>query len=155
MMNLIQGQIDGGQFITVVLILVIVGYFLYKEAPEFHKRMIAKYQRDMSNVQTDKDLERRITATEKRLDEHQVMLSRDYRELNALKDSVELNRRINAQTLEEMEVLMKTNLVLLDSLEELGASKDTTKHARKDINDYLNKIAHAPLQKDTRTAEEN
>ena len=84
------------------------------------------------------------------------MLSRDYRELNALKDSVELNRRINAQTLEEMEVIMKTNLVLLDSLEELGASRDTTKHARKDINEYLTRIAHTPIGKeDTRAQKEN
>ena len=113
MMNLIQGQVDGTEFLRVCLILLIIAYFFYKEAPDFHKRMSARRMKDQAYEQSDKDLERRVSVAEKKLEEHQLMLSRDYRELHALKDSAELSRQVNARALEEMEVIMRTNLVTL------------------------------------------
>ena len=146
MMGFIEDQISSGDFIRVFFILLIIAYFIYKEGPEFHKRMVARRMKDQTYEQADKDLERRVARLESKIDEHQVMLSRDYKELHALKDSTEISRQVNMRALEEMEVIMRTNLAVLDSLEELGASKEVTQNARRDINSYLTKTAHTSPQ---------
>lgn len=144
MMNLIQGQISGSDFLKILLAFLIIGYFLYKEWPEFKKRIVENSKRAIENAVEDKELNNRIETVEKILAEHQDMLSRDYKKLSALEDSAELNRRINKQTLEEMEIIMKALLAALNGLQELGAD-GVTKTAQLEINDYLSKIAHRKL----------
>lgn len=141
MLNLIQGQIDGASFVRVLLILVLIGYFLYKEWPEFKKRVTEGSKKAAQSEESDRQLTSRVDNVEKRLDQHQEMLSRDYKKLNALEDSVERSRKISTQTLEEMEIIMRAMLGVLDSLQELGADT-ASKQAQKEINDYLTKIAH-------------
>lgn len=133
MMGILQGQVDGSTFVVILIALFIVGYFIYKEWPDFKKRM--------SEKRSEALLDSRMAQVEKRLDEHQEMLSRDYKKLNALEDSVELNRQISSQTLEEMEIIMRAMLGVLGSLEELGADGQT-KDAQAEISDYLTKVAH-------------
>ncbi len=133
MLGILQGQVDGGTFVVILIALFITGYFIYKEWPDFKKRM--------SEKRSEALLDSRVTLVEKRLDEHQEMLQRDYKKLNALEDSVELNRQISTQTLEEMEILMRAMLGVLTSLEEMGADGQT-KESQAEINDYLTKIAH-------------
>lgn len=144
MMGLLQGQIDGQQFLTTLIILMVIAYFLYKEYPEFKKRIASDEKKASESANVDKELNKRMDAVEKRLEDHQEMLSRDYKKLNALEDSVEINRQISYQTLEEMEIIMRALLGALGGLQELGAN-EVTKEARKEINEYLSRVAHKKL----------
>lgn len=144
MLKFIESQVTSDSFVTVFFVLLIIGYFIYKEYPGFKQRMLEKHMQDNAEAVTNKELKIRLDIMEKKVNDHQEMLSRDYTRLASLEDSTELNRRTTRQALEEMELMIEGMAVLLGAIEEVGIESASAgiKTMQKKLNDYLNRRAH-------------
>lgn len=146
-MNYIANEVTSKEFFTFLFCTVLVGYFLYKEWPEARRRIIARYTQEQNQEEADRNLASRVAQTERRLDEHQEMLSRDYNRLRDLTDAVEVNRRKTTQALEEMALIIEGFSVLLASLENAGDTQMTQRIRKMEdkLNEYLRAKAHEGL----------
>ncbi len=136
-------------FLTVFVVLLIVGYFIYKELPEFRQRMGAA-ERKKQKDKGDKDalirrldgMDERLKSIETKFDDMDRKLSRDYNRINDMDDENRRTRQIVSQSLREREIIMRALLAALEGLQEIGADGQT-KAAQKEISDYLNEQAHS------------
>ena len=135
--KLLQQAVEPGQMITWLILAFLVGYFIYKEWPEFKRRVSGS---EVKKVE-DKSVTERLTAIEADIREIKGKLEHDYIRLNDIdlwKKSVD---RIVAESLEEREILMQAMLGVLGGLQELGANGETAE-AIDVIHTYINKQAH-------------
>ena len=126
--------IDPMQIITWLIIAFLVGYFIYKEYPEFKRRVTGK---EIS----DKSVSDRLTAIEMDVKLIKEKLDRDYGRLNDMERWKRTIDSFAAESLEEREILMQAMLGVLGGLQELGANGRTTEASEK-IQNYINKQAH-------------
>ena len=135
--KLLQQAITPEQIILWLIIAFLVGYFIYKEWPEFQRRVSGSAVK----AEKDKSVTERLTAIEADIREIKGKLEHDYIRLNDIdlwKKSVD---RIVAESLEEREILMQAMLGVLGGLQELGANGQT-EEAIDAIHTYINKQAH-------------
>lgn len=135
--KILQQAISPEQLIMWLIIAFLVGYFLYKEWPEFKRRVSGSAVKEVN----DKTVSERLTAIEKDISEIKAKLDIDYTRLNDMdrwKNGIE---QIVTESLEEREILMQAMLGVLGGLQELGAN-GPTKAAKATIQDYINKQAH-------------
>lgn len=135
--KLLQQAITPEQIILWLIIAFLVGYFLYKEWPEFQRRVSGSAVK----AEKDKSVTERLTAIESDIQEIKGKLEHDYIRLNDIdmwKKSVD---RVVAESLEEREILMQAMLGVLGGLQELGANGQT-EEAIDAIHTYINKQAH-------------
>lgn len=135
--KILQQAITSDQLIVWLIIAFLVGYFLYKEWPEFKRRVSGSAVKEVN----DKTVSERLTAIEKDIIEIKAKLDIDYTRLNDMdrwKNGIE---QIVTESLEEREILMQAMLGVLGGLQELGAN-GPTKAAKATIQDYINKQAH-------------
>ena len=80
----LQSTITGAEITTWIIIAFLVGYFIYKEAPEFKKRISKSAVDEKQQAQTEKTLFERLDAIEKKLGELEEKLTKDYDRINAM-----------------------------------------------------------------------
>lgn len=133
--------ISSGQLITWLVIAFLVGFFIYKEWPEFRKRMSSGAVKEQKDAASDKSVDERLGSIEQRLATIEEKLNRDYSRMNELEHESRRNRRMAEESLEEREIIMRALLGALGGLQELGAN-GVTHAAEAEIRDYLNRKAH-------------
>lgn len=141
MLGKLAETVTGDQVLASLVILVLVGYFIYKEWPEFKQRVSKNAVKAHEQITEDKNLATRLGSIENRIDGLDDKLARDYSRLNNLEKEKARTNWIIEDSLEEREIIMRALLGALGGLQELGANGPTRK-ATAEINDYLNKKAH-------------
>ena len=143
MQGKIAELVTGDQVATWLLIALLVGYFIYKEWPDFQRRVSGKAVADAKEEAEDKSVLARLSAIEEDLKQIKGKLERDYIRLNDMERWRGSMQRLMTDSLEEREILMQALLGVLGGLQEIGAN-GPTKEAENKIRNYLNKKAHAP-----------
>lgn len=141
MVSKIAETVTGDQALSVLVILLLIGYFVYKEWPEFRRRVSLGAVKEQEQTVTGKSNAERFDNIEEQLDVINDKLARDYVRINELEKEKTRTRRVLEDSLEEREIIMRALLGALGGLQELGANGPTQK-ATAEINDYLNKKAH-------------
>lgn len=134
MIELLRSTVDGGNFITFLVMVLLLGYFVYKEWPEFRRRVSTR------PIQ-DKSVEERIASIETDIKDVKEKMDRDYRRINEIEREMARNRKNQIRDREEMEIIMKGVLAALQGLQQQGCN-GIVSDTEKEINEYLNKIAH-------------
>ena len=124
-----------------LLIAFLVFYFIYKEWPEFKKRMTSGVIKEQKDEQIDKTVDQRLNTIESNIKEIDGKLDRDYQRLNRLDSELEHTRDSQKDMAEELGLIMEALMGALGGLQELGAN-GPTKEAKNKIQDYLNRKAH-------------
>ena len=135
--KVLQQGISADQMITWLIIAFLVGYFIYKEWPEFKRRVSGSAVKEV----TDKTTNERLSAIEADIKEIKEKLANDYARLNNVDSWKSKMDRAIAESLEEREILMQAMLGVLGGLQELGANGQT-EEAMEQIQTYINKQAH-------------
>lgn len=125
-----------------------VGYFIYKEWPDFQKRVSSGAVKTEKEKIHDGVLDARLCAIETKqaemgvtLDEIKYKLGRDFDRINDLEKLQKKNEKAQDEGQEELEVIMRALLGVLRGLQEQGAN-GPTKTAEAELQDYLNRKAH-------------
>ncbi len=119
----------------------LVAYFIYKEWPEFKKRMTQGAIKDKEEEVSERSVGQRLDTIEKDVKEIKEKLDRDYERINKLENGAREAKTAQNSTSEELELIMEALMGALGGLQELGAN-GPTKEAKNKIQDYLNKRAH-------------
>ena len=133
--------VTADQVLTWILIAILVGYFIYKEWPEFKRRISGGAVAAEKEAAEDKSVNDRLSAIEADVKQIKEKLERDYSRLNDMERWKGGVQRVVADSLEEREILMQAMLGVLGGLQEIGAN-GPTKKAEEQIRNYLNKKAH-------------
>lgn len=124
-----------------LLIAVLVAYFVYKEWPEFRKRISHGAVKEKTDEINEKTLDGRLCSIESEVRQVNEKLDRDYKRINKMETQLEKAKTTQANTSEELTIIMEALLGALGGLQELGANGQT-KEAESKIQEYLNKKAH-------------
>ena len=143
MQNKIMELVTGDQVSTWILIAFLVGYFIYKEWPEFQRRVSGKAVKEEKDAAEDISVSKRLTAIEEDVKQIKAKLDRDYDRLNVIERWKRTMQSIAEDSLEERKILMEALLGVLGGLQEIGAN-GPTKEAERTIRRYLNSKAHTP-----------
>ena len=130
MEHIVEQFISSGQALAWLAMAFLFGFFVYKEWPEFKRRVSGSAVKEVS----DKSVSERLTAIEKDISEIKTKLDIDYTRLNDMDRWKKGVEQIVTESLEE-------RLGVLGGLQELGAN-GPTKAAKATIQDYINKQAH-------------
>ena len=141
MVGKLSDLVTGESVAVWLLIAFLVGYFIYKEWPEFKKRVSKGAVREQHEEETDRTVADRLDVIEKDVKEINGKLDRDYQRINRLEVQIEKTKNVQANTSEELVIIMEALLGALGGLQELGAN-GPTKEAKDKIHAYLNKKAH-------------
>ena len=133
--------VTGDQVAAWILVAFLVGYFIYKEWPEFQRRVSGGAVKEEKEAAADKSVCDRLTAIEEEVRQIKAKLDRDYDRLNDMERWRKSIQRIAEDSLEERQILMQALLGVLGGLQEIGAN-GPTKEAEKTIRQYLNRKAH-------------
>lgn len=140
-MGKLADLVSGESVAQWILIAALVIYFIYKEWPEFMNRIRGKVSKDIRMEETDRTLEQRLDSIEGDVKAINQKLDRDYQRINVLESEMRRAKESQANTSEELEIIMEALMGALGGLQELGAN-GPTKEAKTKIQDYLNKKAH-------------
>lgn len=124
-----------------LLILILFGYFVYKEWPDITGRVRGKVKKDLQAEETDRTLTQRLDGIESDVKSINEKLDRDYQRINVLESEMRRAKESQANTSEELEIIMEALMGALGGLQELGAN-GPTREAKTKIQDYLNRKAH-------------
>lgn len=133
--------IPADQFLIWFLIFLVVAFFIYKEWPEFWKRVQTKTAKD----QKDLTIEGRMDSIEKKLDSIESKLERDYDRINILELEFKRSKNAMAASQKESEIMMRAMLNVLKSLQELG-SNGSTNDSQVEIQNWLNEQSHKTME---------
>lgn len=136
-MDILKKLVSPDQVITWLVIAALFIYFIYKEWPEFRRRVSGSAVKEVN----DKTVSERLTAIEKDISEIKTKLDIDYTRLNDMDRWKKSMQQIVTESLEEREILMQAMLGVLGGLQELGANGQT-EEAKDTIQTYINKQAH-------------
>lgn len=140
-MDIVKNLVNPDQVITWLVIAALFIYFIYKEWPEFKRRISGGAVAAEKEAAEDKSVSDRLSAIETDVKQINERLDRDYRRLNELERWRGGVQKMSAESLEEREILMQAMIGVLGGLQELGAN-GPTKSAKATIQDYINKQAH-------------
>lgn len=141
MIHKLAELVTAQQITTGLVILLLVGYFVYKEWPGFHDRMTSGTLKAHKVKETAETLAHRISGVERELQQVNEKLDSDYRRLDELEKWRKRTQSIVEESAEERELMIRGILGCIDGLQQLGANGDTSQ-AKKALNDYLYKKAH-------------
>ena len=139
MEKILSGLVDGQSFISWLIMAFLFGYFVYKEWPEFQRRMGNKTAME----EKGKSLLERVATIEADVRDVKEKLDRDYRRINDVERELARHRKDQARDREEMEIIMKGVLAALQGLQQQGCNGPVG-NTIDEINAYLNKKAHEP-----------
>jgi hypothetical protein len=141
MVDQLAKTVTGAQILNWCVIAFLVGYFAYKEWPDFKKRISSRAVKDHEDEEQDKSVDARLDRVEIEVRNVNEKLGRDYDRLNRLELQIEKTRTVQISMSEELEIIMEALLGALGGLQELGAN-GPTKEGKAKIQDYLNRKAH-------------
>ena len=141
MIDKLAEAVTGEQITLWIVIAFLVGFFIYKEFPEFRKRMSSKALKEQKDEQTDRTVERRLDNMESELQQINDKLSRDYGRLNAIEKQIDRTKNAQADIMEELGIIMNALLGVLKGLQEKGVN-GPARNAEEEIQQYLNSKAH-------------
>lgn len=148
MMGILESQIDGKSFLLLVVGLVIIGFFVYREWPEFRARVSKKAVDDkcdeIKDVNIAKDIasiKSDIATLKEDIKDVKEKQMRDYKRLNSIDEDNLKQRKAIKESLTERKLLMRGIMACLDGLEQLNCNH-TVPETKKAISDYLNDAAH-------------
>lgn len=130
MLGILSGQIEGRFFVELFIGILLIGYFVYKEWPEFKKRMNGNSITKEADHETRiKALEDTVAITTTKLDQ---VISKDVIRDREISDSKK-----------ERAIQMRALLAITKALQELGANGPTKIHdSQEEIEEYLLDHAH-------------
>lgn len=140
-MKTLETLVTADQMLGWIIIALMVGYFIYKEWPEFRRRISGRAVDDAREAEADRSAAVRMTAIETDIRQIKEKLDRDYGRLNSMERWRWSMQKMAADSLEEREILMQAMLGVLGGLQEIGAN-GPTKEAEKTIRSYINRKAH-------------
>ncbi len=141
-MDKLSEMVTGEQIITWLIIAILALYFVYKEWPEFRRRISGHAVREEKEAATDKSVCEKLASIESDIREIKAKLERDYDRINSMERWRKDMQQIAADSLEERTILMEALLGVLGGLQEIGAN-GPTKEAESKIRKYLNRKAHS------------
>ena len=141
MIDLIRSGVSIESFGTWVLIFVLIGYFLYKEWPEFRRRVSSRAVKEQKDEIDGETVEKRLDNIEKETKQVNEKLNRDYARLNLIEAQLEKAKASQTDEMEELEIIMQALLGILKGMQEHGMN-GPTKDAEARITEYLTKKAH-------------
>lgn len=127
-------------FITQWVIVAILAVLLiYKSWPDIKKALNSwrTHENDREGISTS------IKRHEEEIEKINEKLERDYVAINEMRKTLNLQRKVTEESLEEREIIMRSLLGVLKGLQEIGAN-GPTKDAQAEIEAYINKQAHEP-----------
>ena len=139
--NKLSDLVSGSAVASWLLIALLIGYFVYKEWPEFRRRMSAGALKAHADAGAARTVSQRLDAIETDIREIKDKLGTDYTRLNTLDEQQRRHMRLVKESLREREIIMEALLGVLESLQEQGANGHTKQAAAK-IRNYLNEQAH-------------
>ena len=141
MIHKLAELVTAQQLLSGLIILLMVGYFVYKEWPDFHTRMTSSALKAHRVKETAETLAHRISGVERELQQVNEKLDNDYRRLDELEMWQKRTQSIVEESAEERELMIRGILGCIDGLQQLDANGDTSQ-AKKALHDYLYKKAH-------------
>ena len=138
MINGLQSMVTGEQITTWLIIAFLVGYFIYKEWPEFKKRISKSAVTEKTQEVTEKTLIERLDAIEAKLNEMGEKLARDYDRINIMEKEQKSIRKMQRNSLKERGIIMRALLALMEGSEENAMIQQS----EKEINEYLIEQSH-------------
>jgi len=143
--KVLQQAVTPGELGEWLLLAFLVVFFIYKEWPDFKKRVSGSAVKEATEKSekeaTDKSVNERLTAIEETVRQIEEKLDRDYGRINEMERWKKSIEQIAAESLEEREILMQAMLGVLGGLQQLGAN-GPTEEATDTIHRYINKQAH-------------
>ena len=127
-------------FITQWVIVAILAVLLiYKSWPDIKKALNSwrTHENDREGISTS------IKRHEGEIEKINEKLERDYVAINEMRKTLNFQRKVTEESLEEREIIMRSLLGVLKGLQEIGAN-GPTKDAQAEIEAYINKQAHEP-----------
>lgn len=134
----IQELVNGQQVLAWIIIAFLVGYFIYKEFPEFKKRVSKSAVDEKQQAETEKSLFERLDKIEKKLNELDEKLAKDYDRINEMEKEQKDYRKMQANSLKERKIIMRALLALMEGSED----NQMIRESEKEINAYLIEQAH-------------
>ena len=141
MLDKLAEAVTGEQIAIWLVIAFLVGFFIYKEFPEFRKRISSKALKEQKDEQTDRTVEQRLDNMESELQQINDKLSRDYGRLNAIEKQIDRTKNAQSDIMEELGIIMNALLGVLKGLQEKGVN-GPARNAEEEIQKYLNSKAH-------------
>ncbi len=141
MIGKLSETVTGGDVTSWLVIALLVGYFVYKEWPEFKKRISSGELKIQQEVENDRTIEERLDSIETDVKEVKEKLNRDYYRINNMELELRKTKERQSDEMEELEIIMRALMAVLQGLQEQGAN-GPTREAEKEIRAYLNRKAH-------------
>lgn len=138
MVNELQTVITGEQVTMWLIIAFLVGYFIYKEYPEFKRRVTKSALTEQKQEVSEKTILERLDAIEEKLKEMDEKLTRDYERINTVEKDQKNVKKMQKNSLEERGIIMRALLALMEGSED----NDKIRESEKEINRYLIEQAH-------------
>ena len=126
---------------TWLIVALLVGYFVYKEWPDFRDRVAGGKLKETTMRQKGESLTSKVDTLCEGMKEVNEKLDRDYRRLNEFEKWKNRAQALDAEAARERALLIKALMACLDGLHQLGANGSTAE-VRNEINDFLNETAH-------------
>lgn len=138
MVNKLSELVTGEQVAIWLIIAFLVVYFLYKEWPEFHKRITKSALREKEEEYSEKTVSERLDAIEKKLEEMNDKLTRDYDRINVMEKQQKKIDKMQRNSLEERGIIMRALLALMEGATE----NDKIRASENEIQSYLVRQSH-------------
>ena len=141
-MEKILGEtVSGEALISWLVIAFLVVYFVYKEWPEFKKRMTSGSVTEAKDELVTASNRKRLEAIETAVVDIKEKLDRDYRRINEMEKELMRSRKSQQEDREEMLLLMRGLLAALKGLQQLNCNGPVTESIDT-ITTYLTAKAH-------------
>lgn len=145
----ITEMITGEQILMVVIIILFLAYFVYKEWPTFRQRVSTSAVKEKEEEISEKTISDRLDAIEKKCDgiekkfdekfaEMNGNLARDYERINKMERQQEKVEKMQRNSLEERGIIMRALLALMDGAPE----NDKIHESEAEIQNYLVRQSH-------------
>lgn len=138
MVNKLSELVTGEQVAVWLIIAFLVVYFIYKEYPEFKKRITKSAIKEKVDEMSEKTVSERLDAIEKQLSEMNDKLTRDYDRINVMEKQQKKIEKMQQNSLEERGIIMRALLALMES----SPDNDKIQESEKEIQGYLVRQAH-------------
>lgn len=141
MINKLSTLVTAEQVGIWLVIALLAAYFIYKEWPEFIRRITQGALKEQQEEQEDRSVSQRLDSIESEVKQINSKLERDYYRINEMEKKLRKTRELQADVNKELEIIMRALLGVLRGLQEQGTN-GTTKKAEEEINNYLTEKAH-------------
>lgn len=141
MEKILGEMVSGKEMVSWLIIAFLVLYFVYKEWPEFKRRMSSGSITEAKDELTAASNRKRLEVIEEAVVEINGKLDRDYRRINEMEKELARNRKSQQEDRDEMLLLMRGLLAALKGLQQLNCNGPVTESIDT-ITTYLTAKAH-------------